>query len=197
MGNIIPDITGFFDNEPFLIEIAVTHFADDEKYEKIVTQGVSCFEVNLDLPRRSQRDEVKDRLLSDKMWAKWIYCREGEELLDQFEEGKYDELEFLERTRNFRGRLHRFDVTWKLSKNGNFLQICDDIQFLVYWKGDVWKCKYGDIWGEKTFDKLYDAFEALRSHRFYRGEDKELYEPMDEQKALMYERELYFKGFRT
>jgi len=74
-GTIVPDLFVSYKERELLIEIAVTHFVDKEKLEKIKLQGVSCIEVDLSDLYKSKKDITDETLenhviykVSNKQW---------------------------------------------------------------------------------------------------------------------------------
>lgn len=77
--DFIPDIIAEKNGRKLLIEVAVTHFIDDEKYEKIVESGVSLIEIDLTslnddfLPK-----ELEQRVIETTYNKEWIYNSRSE-----------------------------------------------------------------------------------------------------------------------
>lgn len=77
LGLIRPDLIGYFDDEPILIEIAVTHFIDAEKLKRIEVFKSKCIEI--DLSRLLKSDiaipsiEAKQQILENLENRRWIY----------------------------------------------------------------------------------------------------------------------------
>ena len=83
ISDYIPDVEVFFGNKPCLIEIAVTHFVDEEKNEKIKEAGIPLVEYDLsELERQITKDELKSILLDPlaQIDRYWIYNEKSEEL---------------------------------------------------------------------------------------------------------------------
>ena len=73
IGNIIPDIIAEYNGVTILIEIAVTHFIDSIKLEKLKTLGLPCLEIDCSHLRNSENledDLIQFLLAEDK--KKWI-----------------------------------------------------------------------------------------------------------------------------
>ena len=76
IGSIIPDVIGFIGGKQLLIEIAVTHFIDDEKLKEIKRLNLSCIEIDLSKIVRSQDkkyswtdlEELVDQLTTEGRW---------------------------------------------------------------------------------------------------------------------------------
>lgn len=77
LGLIRPDLVAYFDGEPILIEIAVTHFIDQDKLKKIETFKAKCLEINLSNLFKSEIEipsiEAKKQILENLDNRKWIY----------------------------------------------------------------------------------------------------------------------------
>ena len=74
IGNIIPDILGEYNGVTILIEIAVTHFIDSIKLEKLKTLGLPCLEIDCSHLRNSENldQDLKEFLLKNEAHRKWI-----------------------------------------------------------------------------------------------------------------------------
>ncbi len=77
LGLIRPDLVAYFDGEPILIEIAVTHFIDEDKLKKIKTFNAKCLEIDLSNLFKSDIEipsiEAKKLILENLDNRKWIY----------------------------------------------------------------------------------------------------------------------------
>jgi len=75
ISDIIPDIILEQGNQQVLVEIAVTHFIDEEKQKKIEKIGLPVLEVDLSDLRAEQlnRDELRNRLLSTPERKDWMF----------------------------------------------------------------------------------------------------------------------------
>ncbi|MCQ0110303.1 competence protein CoiA family protein [Zhouia amylolytica] len=81
VGPFIPDLIALKGKKQLFIEIAVTHFIDDVKKEKIIEYGVSTIEVDLsDLKEGFSLDELRDIVLIDTSNKKWVFNSKKEEL---------------------------------------------------------------------------------------------------------------------
>lgn len=83
--NIIPDLIGYIKDRPIYIEVAVTHFVDDAKMDKLRALDVSTIE--LDFSNQVNRvlswDELEKRLLTEKKGTRWLWNRRANALADQ------------------------------------------------------------------------------------------------------------------
>lgn len=75
ISDIIPDIILVQDEQLVLVEIAVTHFIDEEKQKKIEELGLSVLEVDLSDLRAEElnRKELQNRLLNTPEKKTWAY----------------------------------------------------------------------------------------------------------------------------
>lgn len=109
LDSIIPDIIAYFRGVPLLIEIAVTHFIDSEKNEKIKKLGISAIEINLDLKEFNyytfDKDKIEDLIINNVDCKKWIYNKIAEnKKLNLIENNikKLDELKKFEKEKQLR-----------------------------------------------------------------------------------------------
>ena len=75
VSDIVPDIVVSIGGKECLIEIAVTHFIDETKSEKIKRIGLPVVEIDLsDLERDDlNKEKIKELLLNDNELKRWIY----------------------------------------------------------------------------------------------------------------------------
>lgn len=77
LGLIRPDLVGYFDGEPILIEISVTHFIDAEKLKYIEFFKLKCIEIDLSSLLTSNisipSTEAKKEILENLNNRKWVY----------------------------------------------------------------------------------------------------------------------------
>lgn len=72
--NIKPDIIGFIRNRMLLIEIAVTHFIDHKKLDRIKELNLACIEFDLsNLERDVTFDDLTRILLAQSSYGNWIH----------------------------------------------------------------------------------------------------------------------------
>lgn len=93
-----PDVVLYKNGAPVLfVEIAVTHFVDDEKYKKIAQLGISCIEI--DLSKQDTESLLSDsRILSRSSY--WIYNKKAELLcVEDFQTKKQEEEKRIEQER--------------------------------------------------------------------------------------------------
>ncbi|WMN12805.1 competence protein CoiA family protein [Marivirga salinae] len=78
-GDFQPDIIGIDKGRELFIEIAVTHFIDEIKHEKLIKYGTSTLEINLEaLKDGFNTEELKQYLLEETSNKQWIYNSEEE-----------------------------------------------------------------------------------------------------------------------
>ena len=83
--NIIPDIVGYKNNIPMIIEIKVTHGVEPQKLNKIKIMNISAIEIDLsELPRNIKREDLKKILLEISPYSekvKWLYNKFDKQML--------------------------------------------------------------------------------------------------------------------
>lgn len=73
VSDIRPDIIGYINNTPFLVEIAVTHFADRDKKTKIRRLGLASIEIDLSgITYEITESELKELVVSKRDNKKWL-----------------------------------------------------------------------------------------------------------------------------
>jgi len=97
---IIADAVIYIENQPCIVEIAVTHFVDDEKLKKTREIGISMIEIDLCelLKAKLDYDEIKSSVLNNAHNRKWIYNRVREKKLIE------KQAEFNEKYRNYKDK---------------------------------------------------------------------------------------------
>jgi hypothetical protein len=79
LGNIKPDILLEIGDKKLLVEIAVTHFIDNKKLNKIIELGIPTIEINLSSYKnnidRINKEELSKFLLKNNDCKKWIYYK--------------------------------------------------------------------------------------------------------------------------
>ncbi len=81
VSDIVPDIVVTIGGKECLIEIAVTHFIDEVKNEKIKRIGLPVVEIDLsDLSREDySKESIRKVLLNDNELKRWVYNPKSEE----------------------------------------------------------------------------------------------------------------------
>lgn len=73
LGDIRPDIVAYSDGDPFIVEVAVTSFADDRKKEKIRKLGLSAVEIDLSsVDYSTTKTELRELIHSDETEKSWL-----------------------------------------------------------------------------------------------------------------------------
>jgi len=89
LGLIRPDLVGYFDVEPILIEISVTHFIDAEKLKRIEVFKLKCIEIDLSPLLKSDiaipSIEAKQQILENLDNRRWVYPFPTEQISKQQE----------------------------------------------------------------------------------------------------------------
>lgn len=75
--NIKPDILIEINGKKLIVEIAVTHFIDNKKKEKIINMGIPTIEIDLSSYKNKinslTKDDLSQILIKDDKYKKWIY----------------------------------------------------------------------------------------------------------------------------
>jgi len=84
-GAIRADVTAQHRDEPLLIEIAVTHFADDAKRQELSALGIACVEIRLspDPELLWTWDLLRQQVLADSYNREWIFHPKRIQLLEE------------------------------------------------------------------------------------------------------------------
>jgi len=84
-GNIIPDLIGYIKDRLIYIEVAVTHFVDDVKMDKLRKHDVSTIELDFsrDAGQVLSWEALENRLLTDKRGSRWLWNQRANILADQ------------------------------------------------------------------------------------------------------------------
>jgi competence CoiA-like predicted nuclease len=91
LSNIVPDVIFYYDSNPLLIEIKVTHGIDQEKEEKIKTLGIDSIEIDLSGFKYIDERIMVDVITNRTDCKKWIYNKKQslvENKLIEFSEDK-------------------------------------------------------------------------------------------------------------
>lgn len=97
-GSFKPDVVLYKNDIPVLfVEIAVTHFVDDEKYNKIANLGISCIEI--DLSKQDIETLISDNRTLSRM-AYWVYNKKAElSCVEGFQVKKQEQEKIIEQER--------------------------------------------------------------------------------------------------
>jgi len=79
LGQIIPDVIATINGSRFLIEIAVTHFVDELKEQKLNKIQIPCIEIDLsDVARDANIDEIRKQVVDLVVNKTWLFHAETE-----------------------------------------------------------------------------------------------------------------------
>lgn len=116
MGEFQPDIVGRIGDKELFIEIAVTHFIDTSKYEKLKKYGTATLEVDLSVLQDGfDYDELEELLLRGITNKKWIYNAKIERNRILFKEYQEQQLQI----KNEKVKLHQSAKDIEISKYKN------------------------------------------------------------------------------
>lgn len=91
-GDVRPDIIGYIGDVPLFIEVAVTHFVDDDKERKLRARGASVIELDFSDHDKSAWtwDALKTRLFEQTKGKKWLINVKAEQKarIDHAERGR-------------------------------------------------------------------------------------------------------------
>ncbi|MFK5950191.1 MAG: hypothetical protein QM500_15610 [Methylococcales bacterium] len=75
VNQIRPDLIIFSKKVPLMVEIAVTHFVDEEKKQKIIESGISCLEIDISNLKDCELNdsEIKELIVNGIDNKKWIF----------------------------------------------------------------------------------------------------------------------------
>ncbi|WP_455938990.1 hypothetical protein, partial [Gemella morbillorum] len=83
INDFIPDIILYKNNVPLIVEIAVTHFIDDIKYQKIKESHISCLEIRLSLSdlehHKFDKKYINNLLINSISNKCWIFNEKFEQ----------------------------------------------------------------------------------------------------------------------
>lgn len=111
INDIVPDIILYKNNKPLLVEIAVTHFIDDEKKNKIKDMKLSTIEIDLSEYNKNflnmSIEEIEKIIIKDTKNKKWIYNDKAEKkILSIIESNKLYKTRKKEFVKKEKERLH-------------------------------------------------------------------------------------------
>lgn len=85
LGNITPDIIGYYKGKPLLIEIYVTHESDNEKINKLKSRKLSAIEIDLScIDYNTDIETLKQFVLYNKKNRKWLNNHKANVLRTKF-----------------------------------------------------------------------------------------------------------------
>ena len=110
--DFVPDITIHADGTTYFVEIAVTHFVDDEKLEKVTSAGIPMLEIDLSslhLFEDLTREKMKSILISSTS-RRWILPPDKEAA---YEWAKAEYLRLMKETESKRNELIEVEEHWQ------------------------------------------------------------------------------------
>jgi len=87
LDSIIPDVIVYAKGRPLIIEIAVTHFTEKAKLQKIRSMNISTLEISLNqISKNIPYEELKDVIIQSTDTKKWIYNVRKENIINEIHE---------------------------------------------------------------------------------------------------------------
>lgn len=84
LGQIIPDVIATINGSPFLIEIAVTHFVDDLKEQKLNEIQIPCIEIDMStVARDANLDEIRKQVVNLVINKTWLFHIDTEQVRER------------------------------------------------------------------------------------------------------------------
>jgi hypothetical protein len=127
--NFKPDVIAKVKGHKLLIEIAVTHFADEEKRQKIKHKGISAIEIDLSSLNGAQFDRatLTEIIVNQCTHREWLYNSQTENLLkaELIKQQKIEEEE-TKRQKNLKVfyEKNRKDIVWIGDKSREHIENC-------------------------------------------------------------------------
>lgn len=149
--DIVPDIVGYINGRPLLIEIAVTHSVNQMKADKIYRLGLSAIEIDISSLFKSsyksfRLDNFQDRLLDGVDYKRWINNVKVNKYIKQLQ--KLMQIKTIVRTNLTAYPLIVDDCpikarSWKtgFKKGKSFASVFDD----------CWECSLGEVIKEEKY----------------------------------------------
>ncbi|MBF6650708.1 hypothetical protein [Methylobacter sp. BlB1] len=79
LGRVIPDVIAHINGSRFLIEIAVTHFVDESKENKLHELKIPCIEIDLsDVARDADLEAIRKEVVASVNNKKWLFHSDAE-----------------------------------------------------------------------------------------------------------------------
>lgn len=128
--DIVPDIIGYVGQEPLLIEIAVTHFVEAEKQNKIEQLNISTIEIDLsEFKQGLTKPELKEILIHQTSKKRWIYNKKLKSIKQEIDK----EQKRLIEEYDFEGMVvtRRWHMKCPISRNG-FASYFDNCWYCLY-----------------------------------------------------------------
>lgn len=130
LDEIIPDLICYVNNQPLLIEIAVTHFIDNIKRQKLKSLNLSTIEIDLsEFKEGITKQELSNLLINDTSKKKWIFNRRLKFINSSIMQEKRRIVDKYDFDGTFTTR--RWHMNCPISKNG-FASYIDDCSYCLY-----------------------------------------------------------------
>jgi hypothetical protein len=79
LDRVIPDVIAYINGSRFLIEIAVTHFVDESKENKLHDLKIPCIEIDLsDVARDANLEDIRKEVVESVANKKWLFHSDTE-----------------------------------------------------------------------------------------------------------------------
>jgi hypothetical protein len=131
--DIVPDIIVEKNGVQLFIEIAVTHFIDEEKSEKIQRIGISTLEIDLsDWKYDFRLDDLQTVLFSDTKRKKWIFNRKAEIFRIKVNEGKEKKMVI---SNGYATHVYNCPIHKRVYKGKPFANLIDDCWYCDFYFG--------------------------------------------------------------
>ena len=136
IGGIVADAVISFNGSPCIVEIAVTHFVDEDKQKKIEAINLPAFEINLSslLENPLSRESIAAAVLSDETNRHWVFNPKRNRLLEgkktEFQK-EYDAVvqrKELEEKRKQNYRQENLNALQKLMESENYAAELDRLR---------------------------------------------------------------------
>lgn len=75
IGDFTPDVIVYVSGKPLAVEVAVTHFVDEDKAVRVAESKISCIEIDLSdyIGRDFSDGDLKRSVIEDALRSRWIY----------------------------------------------------------------------------------------------------------------------------
>jgi len=137
--DIVPDIIINIDNRPIFIEVAYSHFIDNEKIEKLKRINIETWEIDLRKINIFDYDSFKNRLLNDIYNKQSIiidYKNYNKYLMDDLKILKESNIfynELINQYKKIKDKVFTKDNKFPLLNGDNYLKLIDTKDNKEYW----------------------------------------------------------------
>ncbi len=150
--DIVPDIVVYKNGRPCLIEIAVTHFVDDEKLLKVKRLNIPMFEINISSLHGSafNKEQLREAIIKQKDTKKWIYN-------PQYESGRKEAKEHYSQryTELKREKLRKEEVERKKALKREKNIQCAQNKIIELLKPENYKNELVSLRNDEAFNEFY------------------------------------------